>query len=82
MNVCLTSTTESLPICVGDQKKPIVQRRHSVHEVFPSVSISNPLIWRRSLEYDNTTDIITSFHIGHEHVLSVFITDSILLVED
>ena len=83
MNICLTLTTESSTICVGGSRKTIiVQRRHGVHEVFSFVSISNPLIQRRSLECDNTTDIITLFHIGDEYVLSVFITDIILLVED
>ena len=46
------------------------------------VPIFNPLIWRRPLESDNTTDIIATFHIGNGHILSVDIADIIILVKD
>ena len=42
----------------------------------------NPLVRRRPLNSDNTSDIITTFHIGDEHVLGVDIVDIIILIKD
>ena len=69
---------------VGGSRKTIVivQCRHRVHEVFPLVSIGSVLLQRLSLQCSNNTDTITSLHVIDEYVLSVFITDIILLVND